>query len=158
MVRASDDPFTIRMRIGCFGPGTILDEIILTEVDRFVKDADVVALVRLDSVEDQYQPRVGDGYCGSVIAFRATILDAVKDRRSRGQGPISFVLFGHERSYEPGEDYVAILRWQPGTRTYRVMSRAYFMLVKDGRVRWPGGDKSESLPDVLTRLRSISQK
>jgi hypothetical protein len=163
LVRASevgvDSTFTIRMHIGCYGPGVTIDEIILPEIDGYVSAADVIALLRLESIDDQYLPRIGDGYCGSVKAFRATIIDAVRDRRSPRLRSIQFVLLAPEenRVYRRGDNYIALLQWHPVTRAYRVMSRAYFMPVRTGQVSWPGSS-AKSLADVLATLRSMSQR
>jgi hypothetical protein len=150
----SDSTFTIRMRIPCMEP----DLEVLGELDGYVKEADFAALVRLDSIERQQQPRVDDGYCGPITIFRATIVEAVKDRRPQRSGSIQFVLLGHRGQFEPGDEYIAVLQLHPSTRAYRVMSRGYFMLVKEGRVRWPSGDKYEPLSDLMTTLRLFSRR
>jgi hypothetical protein len=115
-------------------------------------------LVRLDSIQRQQQPRLDEGYCGPITIFRATIVEAVKDRRPQRSGSIQFVLLGHQGQFEPGDEFIAILQFHPGTSAYRVMSRGSFMLVKEGRVRRPRGDNSEPLADLLTMLRSISRR
>jgi hypothetical protein len=147
---------TIRMRVGCIEP----DLEVIPELHETVQDADVVALIRLDSVQRQSQVRLGD-YCGPVTTFATTIIDAVKDRRAQRLGSIQFAMLDHRGVFEPGNDYIAFVKWHPGTRAYRVMSRSYLVPVQAGWVKWPYEDiygvvQSGPIIEVINALRSIA--
>ena len=111
-------------------------------------------MVRLDSIERGQQPRIGDEWCGPVTIFRATIIEPVKDRRPRRSRSVRFVLPGQEGQFERGDNYLALLQWHPATRAYRVMSRSYFALVRDGRLT--EGDR-KPIAEVLSGLRATSR-
>jgi hypothetical protein len=149
----ADAVITIRMRIGCLdGPPLVVSR----ELQETLEKADVVALVRLDSVERQQRGRFGD-YCGPITTFAATIVEPIKDRRSQPVGTIRFVMQNHDSEFEQGSDYIAILQWQSGMRTYGVMS-PYLLPVRNGWVESPapGIVKSGPLAEVLSALRSIT--
>src|SRR5215208_6008520 len=93
-------------------------------------------------------------WCGPITIFHGTIIEPVKDRRPQRSPSVWFVLPGHEGQFERGDNYITILQWHPVTRAYRVMSRTYFALVRDGRLT--DGDR-RPIADVLSGLRSISQ-
>ena len=158
MVRASgegvDGPFTIRLRIGCYEP----DLEVIPDLDWLVSNADVIAVVRLDSIERGQHARIGDEWCGPITRLRATIVEPVRDHRSQQSRSISFELAGHDLPLAPEDTFIAILRWHATSRVYRVISRGYFKLVRAGQVRWPYAVRGSNKPlaDVLSTLRSLS--
>ena len=80
MVRAHDgvdSSFTIRLHLECYEP----DFEVVPDLRPLVTAADLVALVRLDSIERGQQARIGDDWCGPITIFRGTIIEPVKDRR-----------------------------------------------------------------------------
>jgi hypothetical protein len=152
MVRAregADSGFTIRLRLECFEP----DFEVVPDLRPLVIAADLVALVRLDSIGRGQQARIGDDWCGPITIFRATILESVKDRRPQRSASVRFVLPGQEGQFDRGDNYIAILQWHPTTRAYRVTSRSYFALVRDGRLT--EGDR-KAAADVLRDLRTLN--
>jgi hypothetical protein len=152
MVRALegvDSTFTIRLRLECYEP----DLEAIPDLRPLVTAADLVALVRLDSIERGQQARIGDEWCGPITIFRGTIIEPVKDRRPQRSRSVRFVLPGQEGQFERGDSRITILQWHPATRAYRVMSRSYFALVRAGRLT--GGDR-KPIADVLSALRSIT--
>ena len=152
MVRAdpaADSSFTIRLHLECFEP----DLEVVPELSPLVAAADVVALVRLDSIDRAQQPRIGDEWCGPITIFRGTIIEPVKDRRPQRSPSVRFVLRGQEGQFARGDIYIAILQWHPVTRGYRVTSRSYFALVRDGRLT--EGDR-KPIADVLRELRTLN--
>lgn len=154
MVRAYQgvgSSFTIRLHLECFEP----DFEAVPELRPLVAAADLIALVRLDSIERGQQARIGEEWCGPITIFRGTIIDSVTDRRPQGSRSVRFVLPGQQGRYERGDNYITILQWHPVTRAYRVMSRSYFALVRDGRLT--EGDR-KPVADVLSGLRSISRQ
>ena len=152
MVRAHegvDSRFTIRLHLECFEP----DLEAIPELRPLVTAADLVVLVRVDSIERGQQPRIGEEWCGPITIFRATIIEPVKDRRPQRSRSVRFVLPGQEGQFERGDNYIAILQWRPATRAYQVMSRSYFALVRDGRLT--EGDR-KPIADVLRELRTLT--
>jgi hypothetical protein len=152
MVRAYegvDSSFTIRLHLECYEP----DFEVVPDVRPLVAAADLVALVRLDSIERGQQARIGDDWCGPITIFRGTIIEPAKDRRPQRLPSVRFVLPGQEAQFERGDNYIAILQWHPATRAYRVTSRSYFALVRDGRLT--EGDK-KPIADVLRELRTLT--
>jgi hypothetical protein len=145
-----DRGFTLRLHLECYEP----DFEVMPDVRPLVAAADLIALVRLDSIERGQQPRIGDDWCGPITIFRARIIDPVKDRRPQRSPSVRFVLPGQEGQFERGDNYIAILQWHPATRAYRVTSRSYFALVRAGRLT--EGDR-KPIADVLSGLRSLSQ-
>ena len=141
------------MLITCMKP----DLDVTTELPAAVKEADLVALVRLDSIQ-HIHVKLEDGCQGSVTNFRATIINATKNRRSERLGSIGFVLVLHRGQFDIGEDYIVFLQWHPGTSAYRVIGRSYVVPVRAGRVILPSRDTDEPLADALTALRSISSQ
>ena len=109
----TDTPLTIRMRLGCVEPDL---EVVLPLVD-VVNAVDLIVHVRLDSIEKAYQQRVGDGYCGTITVFEATIREIVVNRRSQRPGRIRFVMLGTEllHFFQPGDDDIAFLAWDSDT-------------------------------------------
>ena len=153
----TDNRFTIRMRLGCIEPDL---EVIQPLVD-IVHAADLIVHVRLDSIDKAYQQRVGDGYCGTITVFEATIRELVVNRRSQGPRRIRFVMLGTELAdfFQPRDDGIALLAWDSGTRTYRTFGRSYLVPVRDGKVNLPGrlpdgGD--QSLDEALAAVRALS--
>jgi hypothetical protein len=133
MVRAHegvDGRFTIRLHLECFEP----DLEAIPELRPLVSAADLIALVRLDSIERGQQPRIGEEWCGPITTFRGTIIEPVKDRRPQRSRSVRFVLPGQEGKFERGDNYIAIVQWHPATRAYQVMSRSYFARVRAGRL------------------------
>ena len=153
MVRAhegADGSFTIRLHLDCYEP----DIEVPPELGPLVAAADLIALVRLDSIERGRQARIGDGWCGPVTIFRGTIIEAVKDRRPQRSPSVRFVLPGQTGQFKRGDNYIVIVQWQSAIRAYQVTSRSYFALVRDGRLTEGEG---KPIADVLSGLRSMSQ-
>jgi hypothetical protein len=101
MVRAHEDVdsrFTIRLHLECFEA----DLEAIPELRPLVSAADLIALVRLDSIERGQQPRIGDEWCGPITIVRATIIEPVKDRRPQRSRFVRFVL--------PGQPVADVLR------------------------------------------------
>ena len=153
MVRADegvDSSFTIRLHLECYEP----DFEVVPDLRPLVAAADLVALVRVDSLERGQQARIGDEWCGPITIFRATIIEPVKDRRPQRSSSVRFVLPGQEGQFKRRDNYIAILQWHPATRAYRVTSRSFFALVRDGRLT---EGARRPIADVLSGLRSLSQ-
>lgn len=154
MVRAHDgvdSSFTIRLHLECYEP----DFEVVPDLRPLVTAADLVALVRLDSIERGQQARIGDDWCGPITIFRGTIIEPVRDRRPQRSSSVRFVLPGQEGQFERGDNYIAILQWHPATRAYRVTSRSYFALVRAGRLT--DGER-RPIAEVLSGLRAMSQQ
>jgi hypothetical protein len=147
MVRATDGvdgPFVIQLHVGC-----LLEIVeVVPAFEDMVQAAEFVGVVRLDSIEYR------QGRCGPVPELHATIIERVKDRRAQQSRSIRFVAPEREFAAMAGESYIAVVQWDPASRAYRVMSRFWFMSVRDGRVTWYGGEQ-KPLADVLAALRSI---
>jgi len=150
----STAPLNIRMRVGCLA---IYDEVI-SDLHQMIHDADIVALVLLDSIEVRKKVRFDDSYCGDLTTFSATVTETVKDRSSPPVTSIQFVMFGSDQ-FQRGDFYIAILKRKPGTRIYTLMSRGYFVPVRSGLVEWPNDSvKTGPVTDVVAALRSITSQ
>ncbi|MGH9242353.1 MAG: hypothetical protein ACRD3G_30260, partial [Vicinamibacterales bacterium] len=133
---------------------------VVSPLDHVVKAADLIVRVQVDSVQQAYQPRVGEGYCGPITVFEATIRELVVNRRSQRLGPIRFVMPGSRVDFfSSGGDYIAFLGWHAGTSTYRTFWRSYLLPVRDGKANLPGRDLGEGdqpLDKVLAAVRALS--
>jgi hypothetical protein len=84
------------------------------------------------------------GYCVDGTEYRATILHVVKGAPVEGGSgaPVRFVLPRRSQRYEPGEEYVAMLRRDGAVEGYMPLGDFLMFPVRNGRVTWTRTDVS----------------
>ena len=91
----------------------------------------------------------------------ATVSDVLKLTAPAGAQPLTIRLLelGDRRSYAVGDEYIALLTWQPTIGRYQPLARPFMFPVHDGRVAWtrsdgPGFTDGMSVEAFLAALRS----
>jgi hypothetical protein len=100
-----------------------------------VRGADTIVHLRILAVGARTEWSFGDR-CMLANQHTATVLRVVKTSPAQNQlgDALRFVQRAGDPSYAPGEEYVALLKWEAAAETHRAIAGFYMFPVRDGRV------------------------
>ena len=162
---------TITRAVAITAPGVVSLDFVLEvgclsevlEVDRgwvwALEHADAVVVLRIFETGGAQRWNV-DQSCLIATEHLATVSDILKLTAPAGARPLTIRLLemGDGPSYAAGDEYIALLTWQPSIGRFQPLARRFMFPVHDGRVAWtrsdaPGFTDGMSVEAFLAALR-----
>lgn len=128
-----------------------------------IKEADTILHFRISASETPTRWSFR-GSCVIGTEHTATVLRVVKTSPAQvsSGSTLRFVQDSTDSPYAPGQEYVALLRWEAGVDRYRPVAPFFMFPVRDGRVIWTRTDVpalKDQMPvaDFLSALEAALQ-
>src|SRR5262245_44246197 len=163
---------TITRAVAITAPGVVSLDFVMEleclsevlEVDRgwvwALEHAEAVVVLRIFETGSAQRWNV-DQSCLIATEHVATVSDVVKLTAPADARPLTirFLDQGARPAYVAGNEYVALLTWQPAIGRFQPLGRSFMFPVHDGRVAWtrtdaPGFTDGMSVEAFLAALRS----